>query len=278
MYDRTSFAFPELTPAVKRLLLVNVAVFLGNAVFTGSLIDWFGFSWTAMWEGYGLGMLRILSYQFVHDWQGIGHIFFNMLSLYFFGTMAERSLGYLGIYKLYLVGGAVGGLVHLLLSLAGGYESATLIGASGACYAFIVYAAFMAPRQMVILLIFPVPLGWLAFGLVFIGLYQTYVEFVSGSGGGVSHGAHLGGALMGGLAYKLMWFRDYTTYGHGEGLIARWRNVLRERGRRRQADRERQSQAEVDRILEKVAKSGLGSLTAAERRVLDRRSEKLRRR
>lgn len=280
-YDGPRFALPELTPAIKRLLLANAAVFLVNALVGGRLGDgpaWFACSWSRLWEGYGLGLLRLLTYQFTHDWHGIGHIFWNMVTLYFFGTMAERALGYRGTYKLYLVGGGVAALAHLAVAAPQGHADVPLVGASGAGYAFLVYAACLAPRALVILIIVPVPLGWLAAGLVFVGLYATYVEFVTGFPGGVAHSAHLGGAALGFLAFRFGWFRDLTPYAFQSGWVAglrqrwtRWRHA-------RRAASSAADQAEMDRILDKVHQLGLQSLSARERRALEKQSQRARKR
>lgn len=272
-----TFAFPELTPAVKRLLLVNAAVFLVNAVLVGRLGTLFACSWAGLWEGYGLGLLRLVSYQFVHDWHSLGHVFWNMLTLYFFGTMAERSLGYRGVYRLYLLGGVVAALAQLLVLGLQGETRVLVIGASGSCYAFLLYAAAMAPRATVLLLFIPVPLGWLAAALVFFGVYSTYVEFVTGYPSGVAHSAHLGGAAFGFAAQRLGWLRDFRPYAYDPGIVAGWRGRWRQRRQQQKARAEAAERAELDRVLEKVHRQGLQSLSRRERRRLERASERARR-
>jgi len=275
-----SFAFPELTPAIKRLLLVNAAVFLLNALLGGELSQgsaWFAFSWPGLWEGYGLGLLRFVSYQFTHDWNGIGHIFWNMVSLYFFGTMAERSLGYRGTYALYLLGGIFAAVVHLGVAALQGATDVHLVGASGACYAFLLYAACMAPRVRVIVVFVPVPLGLLAGFLVFAGVYAQYIEFRTGYPDHVANSAHLGGALFGFLAYRLGWFRDYTPYVYQSSLLGGLRQRLRGWLHRRRAHHAAAEQQELDRILQKIQQQGMPSLSSGERRMLARASERAKR-
>lgn len=279
--DGPGFAFPELTPAIKRLLLVNAAVFLLNAILGGELSQgsaWFAFSWSGLWDGYGLGLLRLVSYQFTHSWDHIGHIIVNMLSLYFFGTMAERALGYLGTYKLYLLGGAFAAVAHLGVSSLQGSPDVGLVGASGACFSFLVYAACMAPQTRVIVIFVPVPLGMLAGVLVFIGLYSQYVEFMTGYPGGVAHSAHLGGALFGFAAHRLGWFRDFTPYGYQQGVFAGWRQRLQQWGQQRKAQSAADEQREIDRILEKIQQQGMPSLSSGERKTLERASARAKKR
>lgn len=279
-YDGPRLHFPALTPAIRTLLLVNCAVFLANAALLGRLSEpggdggaWLACSWSGLWDGYGLGLLRLVSYQFAHSFRDPMHLLMNMLVLYFFGTMAEQRLGARGVYRLYLAGGVTGALVHLGLAAVQGYADVPLVGASGACYAFLLYATFMAPRSTVFLLFLPVPLWGLAALLVGIGVYSTFVELATGFADRVAHGAHLGGAALGALAFRANWFVDWSGgVGNGSSWLGGWRArllaVRADRVRRDAAARELQ----LDEILAKVKQQGLGSLNAAERRFLERQS------
>lgn len=60
--------FPPLTPAIKLLLLINAGVFLINGILGGVLIDWFGLSVNNVLDGFGLGLGRLMTYQFVHSY------------------------------------------------------------------------------------------------------------------------------------------------------------------------------------------------------------------
>jgi hypothetical protein len=194
-----------------------------------------------------------------------------MLMLYFFGTMAEQRLGHRGAIRLYLVGGAVGALLHLVIASLQGQADVPLVGASGACYAFLLYATFMAPRSTVFLVFIPVRLWALAAVLVGLGVYSTFVEFATGYPGGVSHGAHLGGAVIGALAFRAGWFVDHRFDGGGgffAGLLGRWR-AARAQARRRTDERKEER---LDGTLAKVKQNGIGSLNSSEKAFLDRAS------
>lgn len=272
--------FPSVPPAIRFLLLVNGAVFLGNAMLLGRLSDpgsgsegfWFAFSWSGLFDGYGLGLLRFVSYQFTHSFRDPMHLLMNMLVLYFFGAMAEQRLGSRGVLRLYVAGGIAGAVLHLAIASLQGDSNVPLVGASGACYAFLLYAACMAPRSTVIFFVFPVPLWGLAALLVGVGLYSTFVEFATGFAGGVSHGAHLGGAGLGALACRAGWFVDHHDAGMDSGFFAgvaqRWQAHKRAQQKQAHADREMR----LDSILAKVKQSGIGSLDPGERRFLERMS------
>lgn len=281
-YEGRRFYLP-LPPATKTLFLINVAVFVANMLVVGRLSSptqggggfWFAFSWPAMWEGYGLGIVRLITYQFTHSFEAIGHILFNMLALWFFGPRAESRIGERGMYRLYLWGGVVGAVGHLITAALTGSLGIPLVGASGACYALLVYSACAAPRDLVVFVFVTLELWVVAAGLCFIGVYETFLELVGRGGGSVAHSAHLGGALLGWLAFRFGWFVDYASFagrdrpGFVAGLLTRLRTA---RARRHQQAAEQQD-LQLDAILAKVKEGGLGSLTPGERRFLERVSQ-----
>lgn len=272
-------AFPPLTPAVKQLLILNAVVFVLNMIWTGvqgtPLGEYLGLSWSGMLEFFGLGSLRLVTYQFVHSFASPMHILGNALVLYFFGTMAEGRLGYRGTWKLYIVAGVVGGLVQIGLAALMSRGDPVIIGASGSCYGLLVYAACMNPRATVLLIFFPIRLGVLAWVLVGMGAYTTYVELVRGGSSGVAHGAHLGGAFFGWVAFRFGWFRDFDPFSHEKGLL---RGAPGKIGAWKQG-REAKSQANrrkvLDDLLVKVKEQGIQSLTPAEQRFLKKTSKEL---
>lgn len=279
-YTGPSFGLPTLTPAIKRLLLLNAAVFVLNAVLGGRLTDWFAVSWSGLGDGYGLGTLRVVSYQFTHSFRDPMHLLWNLLVLYFFGTMAESALGYRGTFRLYLTAGAVGGLLQILLGRLQGMADMSVVGASGSCYAFLVYAACLAPRSLVIVLFFPIQLWVLAAFLVGIGVYSAYVELVVGSGSGVAHSAHIGGAAWGYVVHRFRWrwFHDLVPFVHQQGFWAGLRQRWQRARAARTARSAEQDQQRLDELLDKVHRQGIGSLSDAERRFLTKASDRARRR
>ncbi len=278
-------SFPRLTPAIRQLLIVNAGVFVANMLLLGRLSApaeggggfWLAFSLAGALEGFGLGLLRIVTYQFAHSFADPWHLLLNMLTLYFFGTMAEVRLGYRGTWKLYLVAGAAGAVLHLVLAALRGHADVPLVGASGACYGLLLYAACMAPHASVILFVVRIPLWVLAALLVGLGLYSTFLEFAAGFSDGVSHGAHLGGAALGWLAYRRGWFVDHVPYEHQANPWARLRQFLHRRRAAAKARADEVHELQLDEILAKVKQSGLSSLSAAERRFLERASADKRR-
>lgn len=274
------FSLP-LPPATKVLLLANLAVFAVNALLFGRLSEpaaggWFAFSLPGLADGWGLGCLRVLTYQFTHSFTDVMHLLTNMLALWVFGPLAEQRLGRAGTVRLYLWAGFAGACGHVLATALQGAPGVSLVGASGACYGLLVYAACVAPQQTIVFFIVQMPLWGLAALLTGIGAYAMFVELATSYGGGVAHSAHLGGALLGFVAHRLGWFRDWRADGTGAGLWQRLHAAVRHRravrAQQGAADREQR----LDGILAKVKTHGLSSLRADERRVLEQASSRAR--
>ncbi len=129
---------PALTPFVKRLMVINVVVFVlmlplaphGETMLT--LDRWFGVM-PSMWltEAPYLPFWQLVSYGFMHDTTGLHHLLFNMLGLYFFGTMVERQVGAKRFAIAYFGAMFAGGLAHVVAGWFGGAHL-PVVGASGA--------------------------------------------------------------------------------------------------------------------------------------------------
>jgi membrane associated rhomboid family serine protease len=263
--DRPYASLPPLTNGVRLLLLINVAVFVVNMLVVGRLGVWLSISWQQATEAYGLGASRLLTYQFVHDFLDPLHLLFNLLLLYFFGTMIEPEIGRRRLLRLYVLAGVAGGIVQVLLGLVLERDRPT-IGASGAVYGIMTWAAVVHPRATVILLLFPIRLGVLVSILVAIGVYMTYVELTTGAVTGTAHGGHVGGAACGFVACHLA-RRGFDPWARLDAWSAG-------RARRRESRRRER----MDELLDKVHRQGIGSLSRGERRFLQRASEAMRRR
>jgi membrane associated rhomboid family serine protease len=135
---------------------------------------------------------------FLHG--GFMHFAGNMLFLYIFGDNVEDCFGHLGYLCLYLVGGVMASLSHLLTD-----PSSTIptIGASGAIAAVMGGYFVLYPNAMVMTII---PLGGfmrmqMVPALLFLGLWFV-IQIASGigtqaGGGGVAWWAHIGGFVFG---------------------------------------------------------------------------------
>ena len=254
---RIQLALPSLTPVVKWLLIINVAVFVVSVMMPrlGNLfLIWFSVLPETL--GMALQIWRLITYQFLHD--GIGHIFWNMLILFFFGSMLERHWGSNKFLTFYLVCGAMGGILFSLLVLAGILSAGILVGASGAIYGMLAAGAILFPILMVyVMFIFPIPLKILAPILALI----SFLGVLNGPNAG-GEAAHLAG-MAAGVVYVL-WPRWKQHTANRSRRPIKWESDI---------NRQRAFQAEVDRILDKVHKLGIGSLTRKEKKILRKASQ-----
>ncbi len=250
------FGSSHLTPVVKWLLIINVAVFLLTLMV--SQIANFFFTWFSVYPltvGMSLQLWRVITYQFLHDVSGFGHIFVNMLALFFFGPMLERFWGSRKFLIFYLVCGATGGVLYPVLANIGWLDKAPLVGASGSVLGILAAGAILFPNLKVYVWgIFPVKLMVLA--IIFAGISIITIlrpdQFANAGG----QAAHLGGMAAGAIyVLSQSWrnkFKFKVRSGHWEKQMAAQRNL----------------QAEVDRILEKVHNSGIQSLNYKEKKIL----------
>jgi len=196
-----SFGPGGITPAIKALIIANVALFVAGWMY-GSLQDWLGMQPAAV---VGEGQLwRPVTYMFLHSRMGFGHILFNMLALWMFGVELERMWGSRYFLKYYFVCGIGGALTMLALGLLpvpafGSLYSALTIGASGAVYGILLAFALYFPNAPIILFfVFPVPARYAVMIMGGIALLSS----MEATGGGVAHAAHLGGLVAGYLFLK----------------------------------------------------------------------------
>lgn len=257
--------FRRPSTIVTWLVIINVAVFflqlIWNSVASMGFDQLFGLSWS------GLASLRIwqlATYMFVHDPRDIFHILFNMLLLYFVGSEIERGFGRERFLRFYFLCGLIGGLAYLVLGVANSrFAGIPLVGASGAVYGLLMVAMIFYPHMQLVFFVFPMPIR--VFGAIMLGIF--FFQMITGTfdnlGGDI---CHLGGALaaVGILYYWGMMPSIRFGSGDGPGIVGRIRKGAWARKQRQLAT----EQAEVDRILEKVHREGINSLSRRERKIL----------
>jgi len=247
-------AMPKITPMVKWLLIINVAVFL--LTFLIPPVGVFIFHWFSVYPatlGMSLQLWRQITYQFLHanPW----HIFINMIVLYFFGPMLERFWGSKKFLTFYLVCGAMGGLLYPFLVRVGWLGAAPLVGASGSILGMLAAGGILFPNMMVYVWgVIPVKLRILAIIFAAISIITLLRPNQFANAGGQA--AHLGGMIAGAVYVVSQSWRD------------KFRLKLRSGAWEKKMTAQRNLQVEVDRILEKVHSEGIQSLTMKEKRIL----------
>lgn len=286
---------------VLQLVIVNVAIFLVINLFkiilffsgyTGASLnlmfaqyiqyvampmkfDWFIYKpWT------------LFTYMFSHE--GVGHIFWNMVSLYFFGSIIQSFIGNSRILALYIYGGIIGALLTLILhSTIPVLElrASALIGASGGIMAIVTGAATLVPEKRVMLFIFG------EVKLVYIALFYLAIDLIGVQySDGVGHICHIGGAVTGYFFMSALksgndWSKPFNKVFYGfTGLFkAKPKPKMKVV---RTAPSEKQTtttvkkdsasvQANIDKILDKISKGGYESLSKEEKDYLFRHGKDL---
>lgn len=248
--------FPSLTPVVKWILIINVAVFILSYLsksFGGFLNGLF-----AVYSEHPFQIWRVISYQFLHDFDDGWHIFMNMLILYFFGTMLEKFWGGKKFLYFYLICGAAGGIFYPLLYYAGALPAGYLVGASGSIFGILAAGAILFPRvKVLVMFVFPVPLSIVAIILAVV----SAMKLLTGDSNAGGEAAHLAG-MAAGVVYV---------------VSQSWRNQFKLKARTTHYQKKMAAhhnlQSELDRILDKVHQSGIHSLTAKEKKVLKQATE-----
>ncbi len=191
-----------ITPAIKWLLIANIAVFflqVFESAFlrTNLLVQWFGLIPRAV--THGLRLWQPFTYLFLHG--GFWHIFFNMLALWMFGCDIERAWGRRRFLNYYFLTGVGAGLINVLVKTIAdpsGQAGALIptIGASGAIYGILIAAAILFPDRQIWIIPFPVMIPMRVYAAI-VGAFAFLSALGSGTGDNVSHVTHLGGMLVG---------------------------------------------------------------------------------
>ncbi len=198
---------------------------------------------------------RFVTYQYLHG--GVWHIFGNMLGVFFFGPPLERLWGGRKFFLFYTGCGVVAGIAFAIMQMLTG--AGFLVGASGSVLGLLGACAVLYPHMTVILFIFPVPIR------VFAVLITVIYTLTILSERRLADSAHLAG-LAAGAAYSYG-MRRWPNLQFRKPSEGTWQRKMREMA---------EDEQKVDRILDKIRKHGMGSLSWWEKRFLKRASERRR--
>jgi membrane associated rhomboid family serine protease len=289
-YNRSSPpGFMTEWTAVTTLIVITVGIWLANLLLfdvvpVNAILALPGDLPRRPWE-----VWKLFTYGFAHDSGTIWHVVMNMLAIFFFGREVEDIIGRAEFFRFYVAAIVAAGLAwltsaQLFTPLQAG--SLSLVGASGAVMAVMAVFIWHYP-QMELLLFGLLPMPAWSLGLLYLG-WDAYAAYAGGDR--VAHVAHIGGAAFG-LCYA------WRAWNIGD-MIAKpgwWRPRMRvvryddqggdppsrtaaSSSRPRVSVEDEHLQEAVDRILEKISRSGESSLTAGERSTLTEASRRLRER
>ena len=168
---------PPLPPITQALLLANVAMFC---------LDFFVGDWLirllALWPiGGGFLPWQVVTYSFLHG--SLGHLFFNMLGLWMFGSELERVWGQRRYLQFYFASVLAAAATQLLVGASTGVDlpdrrrlGRPVRPAAG--------FGMMFPNRMIVPLIPPIPMK----AKVFVAIYGG-LELLLGVTGSRSRGS-----------------------------------------------------------------------------------------
>ena len=140
-----------------------------------------------------------VTYMFLHDANAFGHILFNMLALWMFGTELERMWGTNAFLRYYFATGIAAAITTIVVALLPFPATAPMfrtvtIGASGAIYGVLLaYGLTFPNRPIYVYAIFAIPAKYLVMIMGAIALLSS----MGGTGSGIAHITHLGGLVAG---------------------------------------------------------------------------------
>ena len=246
MQNNSKSFLASIMPVTRHLLLINIIVWLATFVFeqtgTFDLTRWLGLHF---WKGSNFNIVQFFTYMFMHG--GFTHLFFNMFSLWMFGSLLERVLGskrYLFYYiscglgaalvqelvwqftwqdmlASSVTGPAAGSVSDIIKAINEGhaaftmndfYNSMVTIGASGAVFGILLAFGMIFPNMPMYIIPFPFPIKakWMVLGYGLIELFFGISHTMSG----VAHFAHLGG-MIAGIIMILYWRHNGTLTRNG---------------------------------------------------------------
>ncbi|MDP3914334.1 MAG: rhomboid family intramembrane serine protease [Bacteroidota bacterium] len=284
LWDEIKESFKEGS-ALTRLIYINLGLFLVirivNVFYFLAGVEFPFLDWLALPADFATLASRpwtLITYMFLHF--DFLHILFNLLWLYWMGQI---FLGYFDQGKLiaiYLLGGIFGGLFYVLgynsfPVFAGMVAGSRLLGASASVIAVITALAMHAPNHAIhLMFIGPVKMKYIALFSVLM-----YVIGISSSNAG-GNLAHLGGAAWG-VIYVLQLRRGIDPAKGVTWMMNSLKKLFSPKPKVKVTYRKpvndieynrkkNQDQVRMNEILEKISKSGYGSLTKEEKEILFR--------
>ncbi len=291
-------SIPTIT---KNLLIINILMFFATFVFDKRGVDLNSLLGLHFFLAPDYNILQLFTYMFMHA--NLEHIFFNMFALWMFGCVIENVWGPKKFLFYYIACGVGAGLIQEIsqftnlvlmnpgLSFSEIFRAAespqnaallnlwTTVGASGSIYAILLAFGMTFPENRIF--IFPLPIPIKAKWFITFYIVLELLMALGTSGDNVAHFAHLGGMLFGFIMIRYWNNRgngnNYNSFS-GDTVIGKWKNRFNNRRNNdsyndKDADRQynadkKKREEEIDRILEKVKRSGYDSLSKEEKEKL----------
>ena len=190
--------------AVKHIIIINILMLVLTYLNNPLMSKWFALNPISfLWKPW-----QLVTYMFMHG--GFGHLFFNMYTLFIFGSVLENVWGTKKFLTFYFVTGIGAALVNIGVQYLTGSFALT-VGASGAIYGILMGCAMLYPDSMLTLILPPVSMKAKWFVLIFAGI-ELLLGISNNPADNVAHFAHLGGLVFAFLLL-MFWKKRRRLYG-----------------------------------------------------------------
>ena len=190
--------------AVKHIIIINLLMLVLTYLNNPLMSKWFALNPISfIWKPW-----QLVTYMFMHG--GFGHLFFNMYTLFIFGSVLENVWGTKKFLTFYFVTGIGAALVNIGVQYLTGSVALT-VGASGAIYGILMGYAMLYPDSMLTLILPPVSMKAKWFVLIFAGI-ELLLGISNNPADNVAHFAHLGGLVFAFLLL-MFWKKRRRLYG-----------------------------------------------------------------
>ncbi|WP_372366851.1 rhomboid family intramembrane serine protease [Candidatus Uabimicrobium sp. HlEnr_7] len=255
----------NVTPGVKLIMKCTIIVFIIQVFATKMNIsqveDYFALKPRNAIENFWIW--QFFTHGFMHSVGSYWHIFFNMLSLYFFGHIVERHYGTRKFYICYITCMVIAAIVHSIDAYIYKSSGIPALGASGAVMGILAISACLLPDTIVYLMFaIPLRLRTLIWLLVSFELYNAIMHPNSS----VSAAAHLGGIGAG-----------YLFFRYGQRVMSWMDNLemqMERQDKKQQQKKYKNVRSKVDELLDKISDGGIHSLSEKEKDFLKKASKK----
>lgn len=194
----------NIPKAVKHIIIINVLMLVLTYLNNPLMSKWFALNPISfLWKPW-----QLVTYMFMHG--GFGHLFFNMYTLFIFGSVLENVWGTKKFLTFYFVTGIGAALVNIGVQYLTGSFALT-VGASGAIYGILMGYAMLYPDSMLTLILPPVSMKAKWFVLIFAGI-ELLLGISNNPADNVAHFAHLGGLVFAFLLL-MFWKKRRRLYG-----------------------------------------------------------------
>lgn len=295
MQQEYEIRFPVVTDGILRLLLLfslafvaeTLAVLAANADLSVLMLS----------VGQNFQPLSLITHFFVSGAPGLTgllHLLFELLIIWSFGSELDQLWGTRNFYAFFFSVQLAAALFTVGLGLAMGVPFVAYGIGPGLSALMLAYAVLWPNRQALFFFVIPMRMKWIVFIFFLFLLIGTWNHIV----------LHLSGMAFGG--FLLFWkARSGRLYRAGAGpsayssrsssqqpwgavqvgrrglvegvrdRVEDWKKRRRLERKRREIERRIEMKDEVDRLLEKISKDGMNSLSRKEKAFLDRASREL---